>query len=88
MLEEYYNKETKTLTIPFNFNEELKDLPLDTEIIIFDEDFDKYEDSLFNCPISDILAPSLTHLTFGTRFNESVDKLPNSLTHLTFGRKF
>jgi len=32
----------------------------------------------------------LTHLTFGTYFNQSVDnlKLPKSLTHLTFGDNF
>ena len=34
----YYNNITKTLTIPYEFNEELKDIPDDTEIIIFYED--------------------------------------------------
>ena len=37
MLEEYYNKETETLTLPFNFNSLLKDLPLGTKIIIFEK---------------------------------------------------
>ena len=32
---EYYNKETKTLSFPHSYNEELKDLPLEVENIIF-----------------------------------------------------
>jgi hypothetical protein len=44
----YYNNITKTLKIPCEFNEALKDIPDDTEIIIFDENYqyDKY--STFN----------------------------------------
>ena len=38
VLEEYYNEKTKTLTIPYKFNEKLKELPFDTKIIIFKED--------------------------------------------------
>jgi hypothetical protein len=30
MWAEHYNKETKTLTIPYNFNRELKDIPEET----------------------------------------------------------
>ena len=39
-----------------------------------------------DCPRN--LPHSLTHLTFGTEFNQSVDNLPYSLTHLTFGTEF
>jgi len=87
MWEEYYNKETKTLIIPFNFNEELKDLPLDTEIIILEEDFSKTKYSQFNQLIDD-LPNGLTYLSFGYNFNQKVDNLPTNLIHLTFGNLF
>ena len=29
--------------------------------------------------------PSITHLTFGAKFNKPVNNLPHSITHLTFG---
>ncbi len=35
-----------------------------------------------------VLPSSITHLTFGGDFNQSVDNLPNSITHLTFGYSF
>ena len=89
MLEEYYNKETKTLLIPLNFNEKLKDLPLDTEIIIFEkEDFNKGQCSKFNYSIDNKLPSNLRHLTFGYYFNQKVDNLPSKLTHLSFGGLF
>ena len=87
MLEEYYNKKTNTLTIPFNFNEELKDLPLDTKIIKFEEDFYKEENSRFN-QLVDNWPNYLTHLTFGYYFDQFVDNLPENLTHLTFKYNF
>ena len=31
MLEKYYNVKTKTLTFPYDYDEELKDLPADTK---------------------------------------------------------
>ena len=34
MLYKYYNKKTHTLTLPFDFNSLLKDLPLGIKIII------------------------------------------------------
>jgi hypothetical protein len=55
---EHYNKETKTLTIPYNFNEELKDIPEETEIIIFNKN------SNFNQPVNN-LPKTITHLSFG-----------------------
>jgi hypothetical protein len=81
---DYYNEETKTLTIPYDFNKELKDIPEETEIIIFSIDclnfsyFDKSVDNLPN---------NLTHIIFGYFFNQKVDNLPKNLTHLTFGRQ-
>ena len=32
----YYNKKTHTLSLPFKFNSLLKDLPVGTKIIIFE----------------------------------------------------
>jgi hypothetical protein len=63
----YYNKETKTLTLPYNFNEKLKDIPEETEKIIFHNYSYNYSHgyySLFNQSV-DNLPLSLTHLTFG-----------------------
>jgi len=87
MLEQCYDKETKTLRIPFNINEKLKDLPLNIEIIIFEENDDKNQHSMFDKSV-DNLPSSLKYLTFGSTFNQKVDKLPNSLIYLTFGRYF
>ena len=41
---EYYNEETKTLTLPYDYNEELKDLPNNVENIIFskNKEYGKY----------------------------------------------
>ena len=36
----------------------------------------------------DNLPSSLTHLTFGSYFNQKVNNLPSSLTHLTSGSHF
>jgi hypothetical protein len=85
MLKEYYNKETKTLNIPDSFNEELKDIPEETEIIVFSENYTDF--SKFNQPV-DNLPISLTHLTFGMYFNQPVDNLPKNLTYLKFGHSF
>jgi hypothetical protein len=97
MLEQYYNKETQTLTFPWYFDEELCDLPLDTKVIIFGEN-NKFHFSEFNRPVNN-LPNSITHLTFGEQFNQPVGhqgcedincprNLPNSITHLTFGYIF
>ena len=80
-----YNKEIKTLIIHYTFNEKLKDLPEETKIIIFDEEYPNY--SNFNQTV-DKLPQNITHLTFGFRFNQKVDKLPQSITHLTFSWVF
>jgi hypothetical protein len=38
---EHYNKNTKTLIIPYTFNDELKDIPEETKIIIFNQNYSK-----------------------------------------------
>ena len=60
MLEEYYNKKTEILTLPINFNSLLKDLPLGTKIIIFENDYYLNKNSIFNQSV-DYLPSSLTH---------------------------
>jgi len=87
MLDEYYDKETKTVRIPFDLNEELKDLPLDTEIIIFEKNHNKFQHSIFNQPV-DNLPNRLKCVTLGHSFNQKVDNSPKTLTHLTFGYNF
>jgi hypothetical protein len=93
MLEEYYNAETKTLTIPEYFRGELENIPKDTESIIFQEyihsalEGESIRISYFNRPI-DNLPPNLKHLSLGTCFNQPIDSLPPSLIHLTIGMRF
>jgi hypothetical protein len=97
---EHYNKDTKTLTIPYSFNEEIKDIPEETEIIIFSKNYRNKKYSKFNqkfltqitfsCYFNqfvDNLPKKLTHLYFDNCFNQPVDNLLLSLTHLTFGRQ-
>jgi hypothetical protein len=98
MLKQYYNKETNTLRLPYYFNEELCDLPINTKVIIFEENCYKNQFSQFNQPVGHQgckkincprnLPNSITHLTFGYDFNKRVDNLPNSITHLTLGFEF
>ena len=81
-----YDEITKTLIIKPKFNDELVNLPNDTEIIIFE--VNEYPNhSKFNQNV-DKLPQNLTHLTFGRYFNKNVDNLPPNLTHLTFGLSF
>ena len=87
MLENYYNKKIKTLTIPFYFNRKLSNLPIGIKKIIFEENIKKGESSKFN-QIVDDLPNSVTHLIFGKKFYQSVDNLPNRMTHLIFGHDF
>ena len=88
MLEQYYNKETKTLSIPWDFDEELKDLQFDTEVIIFEENRSKYQYSQFNKSVD---ATRKNFIFTGAPKNNFVfdgDNLPQNLTHLTFGCEF
>jgi hypothetical protein len=41
ILNKYYNNETKTLTLPWIFDEKLNNLPLGVQIMIFEEDWVK-----------------------------------------------
>jgi hypothetical protein len=92
---EHYNKDTKTLTIPYSFNEEIKDIPEETEIIIFSKNYRNKKYSKFNQKVDNLqkfltqitFGCYLTHLYFDNCFNQPVDNLPLSLTHLTFGRQ-
>ena len=70
----YYEPDTRTLTLPWDFNECINkdNLPNDVLIIIFEENYMKREYSLFNQPL-DFLPNSITHLTFGWTFNQPVD---------------
>jgi hypothetical protein len=88
---QYYNNITKTLTIPYEFNDELKDIPDDAQIIIFDEDWKNIEYSKFNQKIKENVLPDNLHtLTFGDAFNQEIKEnvLPSSLHTLTFGHYF
>ena len=53
----YFNNITKTLTLPYEFNEVLEDILDDTENIIFDEDYKKLKYSKFNQEIKENVLP-------------------------------
>jgi hypothetical protein len=85
---EYYDINTKVLNIPYTYNERLKDIPLDTIKIIFNEPLTQWSVSLFDEEIQENVLPiSLTHLIFSYCYNKEIKEniLPKSLTHLTFG---
>ena len=87
----YFNNKTKTLTIPYEFNKVLKDIPNDTKIIIFDEDLNNNKYSKFNQEIKKNVFPCSLHtLTFGINFNQEIKEnvLPDSLHTLRLGFKF
>ena len=63
MFKEYYDTVTKIFILPFNFNEELKDLP----DLIFGHYFNQKIDNL---------PSTLTHLTVGYLFNQKMVNLP------------
>ena len=50
----------------------------------------KYDSSKFNQFVDNLslIKSSITHLTLGSSFNQSVDNLPSSITYLTFGIGF
>lgn len=88
----YYKKETQTLTLPYEFNSEISNVPLDTKILIFNQDITFYKDcfvgySLFNQKV-DELPDSITKIIFGRYFNQKVNNLPKNLIYLTFGAHF
>ena len=81
-----YNNITKILTVPYTINNELKDIPEDIKVLIFEEQLYKCL-SVFNQKV-DNLPPKLMQIKFGNNFNQRVDNLPNNLIHLTFSEKF
>ena len=88
ILNEYYNTKTKTLMVPYYYNEKLEYLPQDVQTIIFNEDkTDKFKYSKFNRSV-DHLPSTVTHIIFGSGFNRPINKLPRSITHLTLGFNF
>ena len=88
MLKKYYNIKTKTVTLPYEFNEELKDLPVDVQVIIFEENDNNKEYSQFNKKVD---ATRKNFIFTGAPKNNVVfdgDNLPKNLTHLIFGFNF
>ena len=88
MSEKYYNAKTKTLAFPYDFNDKLKDLPVDTQNIIFEEIDNNKEYLKFNQKVD---ATRKNKFFTGAPKNNIIfdgDNLPTSLTHLTFGRYF
>ena len=74
-----YDKETKTLTISYDFNEKLKNIQEDIEIIIFENNnYSKFNQKVDNLP------QNLTYLNLGCNFNQKVDKLPKNITEIIF----
>ena len=59
-----YDEITKTLTLSCHFNKEIKDIPKETEIIIFSESKQYALYSEFNKPV-DNLPEKITNITFG-----------------------
>jgi hypothetical protein len=83
-----YDDKTKTTSIDQNFNRKLIGLPVDTEIIIFKNELEKFR-SRFNQPICKKDLPlNIKRIDFGFSFNQLVDSLPESITHLSFGYNF
>jgi Leucine-rich repeat (LRR) protein len=89
LLNKWYNKKTKTLTIPSSYNEELKGIPKDTQIIIFEnEKNDRYSKSdYFNKKYSS-LPYKLNELIFSFYFNKKINNLPKSLIELILNDAF
>ena len=73
----YFNPETKTLTLPYDFNEKLENLPEGITKIIFEGDY-YFDCSIFNQPISQNTLPTnLTHLTYYS--TSKLDNIPMSV---------
>ena len=76
IFEEYYNKETETLTVINDYNSLLKDLPLEIKIIIFKDNHNSSY-SKFNQKVNNLL----DSITFDFLFNQQINIFPSSLTH-------
>ena len=88
MCESNYDENTKTLTTPYYFEEEIKDIPKGTENIIFTIEINKNYlcNSIFLLDIN--LPETLKYLTLSPNFNQTVNNLAKNLLHLTFGYRF
>ena len=91
-MEKYYNKISKILKLPDDFNDEIKDIPTDVKQIILPFYYNHNLKLNFkigrtncnnpHCPKN--LPQTLTHLELGYIFYHKINCLPDSLTHLTF----
>jgi hypothetical protein len=86
-MEEYYDEERLTLSIPSKYNKKLDIIHENTKVIIFKEDAQMRIYSEFNQTV-DNLPNKIKHLIFGYKFNKEVNNLPKSLIILTFGNEF
>jgi hypothetical protein len=83
-----YNEETFKLTIPQTFNDDLINLPTNTQILVFDEvPGNKARFSEFNKQLN-TLPDSITFIKFGSLFNQEINNLPKNLKTLIFGYEF
>ena len=83
---EFFDKETKTLSVPYYFDDSLKDIPKETETIIFIRE-EGYDYPCFNQKVNN-LPQNIICIKFCGDFNQKVDKLPPKLKELTFGNQF
>lgn len=87
----WYEKQTKTLKIPCNYDNPLPCLPLGIKIIEFlnhqSYTINNLYYSIFNQNIDD-LPNTLEKLSLSDCFNLPVDHLPSSLLYLKFGYRF
>ena len=81
---EYYNTQTQTLTLPYNFTEELKDIPVETTEIIFGNDMPK-TGPYYQVHVSNGLSNKANSL-----YDRKIRKgfLPITLTRLIFGQSY
>lgn len=82
----YYDGKKNKLKIS-HYVTKIKNIPKDTIKIIFLEDHDRGQYSLFNRPINN-LPNSIIDLRLGCFFNQIIKKFPESIKYLKFGCEF
>ena len=103
IINEIEKSNCRIIEFGIQFNQPICDyLPPRIEKIVFNEKFNKFNQSVnnlpkelkkitfgyhFNQPV-DNLPTGLQRLTFGCNFNQPVDNLPTGLQRLTFGNEF
>ena len=87
-LDEYWNKDKYTLSIPY-FITKIDYIPKLTKKIKFLNSLTCNQTSIYNILLPE-LPNSLIKLSLGTNFDSSIDNIQylNNLTHLIFGYKF